>query len=269
MSSSLSGLPPLPKSLSGILNLEDSPTSIPHGSMIPPFLSTSSQSAFRSVSRPAQSSPVSSSMLYTNTGSSASRPRSRDSFPTQTDDQRSGRRASSATVQEAQARPSGSMRSSSVSSMYMNTQEVRSTYSPSGGRKMTNLDTQLAFLRQEMVSLRQMDMDLLCKFWSLNESLQEYKAHQSRHSSLSPHDWLEHDDVDGDSDGSDEYYNEQYASPEDNYNQPYRNGGEQPRQSQPQPNYRNGHGTSGARLKPVQEQGFATGSNSSLEFGEI
>ena len=45
--------------------------------------------------------------------------------------------------------------------------------------------------RQEMVSLRQLDMDLLCKFWALNEKLQEYKAQQSRNSSLSPHDWLE------------------------------------------------------------------------------
>lgn len=262
MSSSLSGLPPLPKSLSGILNLEDSPTSIPHGS-IPPFLAISSQSAFRSVSRPGQSSPLSSS-LYANT--SGGRPRSRDSFTSQTDaDQRSGRRASSATTQEA--RPTASMRSSSVSSMYMNTQEVRSTYSPSGQRKMTNLDSQLAFLRQEMVSLRQMDMDLLCKFWSLNESLQEYKAQQSRHSSLSPHDWLEQEDQDGDSDGSEEYYSEHYASPEDSYIQPYRNGQDQPRQ--PQPAYRNGHGTSGARLKPVQEQSFGTGSNSSLEFGDI
>ena len=263
MSSSLSGLPPLPKSLSGILNLEDSPTSLSHGS-IPPFLAGSSQSAFRSVSRPAQSSPVSTS-LYANTVSSG-RPRSRDSFPSQPDtEQRSGRRASSSTIQEP--RPAGSLRSSSVSSMYMNTQEVRSTYSPSGQRKMTNLDTQLAFLRQEMVSLRQMDMDLLCKFWALNESLQEYKAQQSRHSSLSPHDWLEQEDQDGDSDGSEEYYSEHYASPEDSYIQPYRNGQEPARQ--PQPAYMNGHGTSGARLKPVQEQSFGTGSNSSLEFGDI
>jgi len=119
-----------------------------------------------------------------------------------------------------------------------------------------------------MVSLRQMDMDLLCKFWSLNESIQEYKAQQSRHSSLSPHDWLEQDeDQEVDSDGSEEYYSEHYASTEDSYVQPYRNGQEQSRQ--PQTGYRNGHGTSAARLKPVQEHTFGTGSNSSLEFGEI
>ena len=63
--------------------------------------------------------------------------------------------------------------------MYVNTAEVRAnSYSPSGGRKWTQLDSQLAFLRQEMVSLRQMDMELLCKFWALNEKMQEYKAYK-------------------------------------------------------------------------------------------
>ena len=67
----------------------------------------------------------------------------------------------------------------------VNTLEARtSSYSPSRGHKWTNLDLQL--LRQEMVSLRQMDMDLLCMFWSLNEKMQEYKAQTSRNSSLSP-----------------------------------------------------------------------------------
>ena len=90
--------------------------------------------------------------------------------------------------------------------------------------------------------------------------MQEYRAAQSRHSSLSPHDWL--DQEEGDSDVSEEYYSEQYASPEETYTQPYRNG-------QAAASYRNGHGTSSARLKPVQEQNFGTGSNSSLEFGDI
>jgi len=97
-----------------------------------------------------------------------------------------------------------------------------------------------------MVGLRQLDMDLLCKFWALNEKMQEYKAQQSRNSSLSPHDWLEQDenDEDVDSDVSDDYYND----PEDDYIQPYRNGQEQ---------YRNGHGN------------YRNGSNSSSEYGNI
>ena len=77
-------------------------------------------------------------------------------------------------------------------------------------------------------------------------SVQEYKAQQSRNSSLSPHDWLEQDenDEDVDSDVSDDYYND----PEDDYIQPYRNGQEQ---------YRNGHGN------------YRNGSNSSSEYGNI
>ena len=117
-----------------------------------------------------------------------------------------------------------------------------------------------------MVSLRQLDMDLLCKFWALNEKMQEYKAQQSRNSSLSPHDWLEQDEQDGDSDVSEEYYND----PEDTYIQPYHNGQES-RQSGGSGGtpYRNGHGNSGSRLKPVHERGYGNGSNSSLEYGDI
>ena len=72
---------------------------------------------------------------------------------------------------------SSSRKSPSVGSMYMNTSEARaSSHSPSGGRKWTNLDSQLSFLRQEMVGLRQLDMDLLCKFWALNEKMQDRVA---------------------------------------------------------------------------------------------
>ncbi|AWP20347.1 putative protein FAM89A-like [Scophthalmus maximus] len=39
-----------------------------------------------------------------------------------------------------------------------------------------NLDAALALLRKEMVGLRQQDMSLLCQLWSLHESIQEYKG---------------------------------------------------------------------------------------------
>ncbi|KAK4295089.1 hypothetical protein Pmani_032322 [Petrolisthes manimaculis] len=42
-------------------------------------------------------------------------------------------------------------------------------------RRPSNLDSQLAILRREMVGLRQLDMSLLCQLWSLNESIQEVK----------------------------------------------------------------------------------------------
>jgi len=38
-----------------------------------------------------------------------------------------------------------------------------------------SLDFKLATLRNEMVTLRQLDMKLLCQLWALNESLQDYK----------------------------------------------------------------------------------------------
>ena len=102
------------------------------------------------------------------------------------------------------------------------------------------------------MSLRQIDMNLLCQLWSLNESiqvmfrycsrtlfgilghftpfftsipriltfpkLQEFKAQQSRHSSLSPHGWLDpEEEQELDSEGSDEeeFYNQQYGHPLD------------------------------------------------------
>jgi len=239
MNSALSGLPPLPKSLSGLLNPEDD--SLPSFSQ--GLGHAQASSAFRPV-------PVGGSHgaggqgLYAN-----ARPRSRE-------------RSASSGVSGSPATTSHSRRSPSVgSSVYMNTSEARtSSYSPSGGRKWTNLDSQLSFLRQEMVSLRQMDMDLLCTFWSLNEKMQEYKAQQSRNSSLSPHDWLEQDEGEEGESDEEEFYN----NPEEVYIQPYRNGGGQ-EQGTP---YRNGHGSS-SRLKPVAERGYGNGSNSSLEYGDI
>ena len=165
--------------------------------------------------------------------------------------------------ERSQSRKSPSV--SSSNNIYVNTAEVRATsYSPSGGRKWTQLDSKLAFLRQEMVTLRQMDMDLLCKFWALNEKIQEYKA-QSRNSSLSPHDWLEQDEhEDGESD--DEYYPEDQEDPL--YIQPYGRNGQTGPSASSTP-YRNGHGNSASRLKPLHERSRDFGSNSSLEFGDI
>jgi len=124
--------------------------------------------------------------------------------------------------------------------------------SPQGPKKSSNLDTQLAYLRKEIVGLRQIDMNLLCQLWALNESIQEFKVtaeeRQSRHSSMSPHSWMEQE---GDTDGeSDEYYSG-VDYQEETYTQPYRNGLTQ------------------HRLKPVPEHQFPTGSSSSVEYGDI
>ncbi|XP_044748237.1 leucine repeat adapter protein 25-like isoform X2 [Coccinella septempunctata] len=42
-------------------------------------------------------------------------------------------------------------------------------------RKSTNLDAQLAILKREMYSLRQLDLSLLSQLWSLNESIQDFR----------------------------------------------------------------------------------------------
>jgi len=156
--------------------------------------------------------------------------------------------------------------------------ETARNQSPHGGRKATNLDTQLAFLRKEMVSLRQIDMTLLCQLWALNETIQEFKTQQSRHSSLSPHGWLDHEEEqEQDSEGSDDddYYSPQYGAGdtgsdqygEENYSQPYRSAQDDAILTP----YRNGHGSSNSRLRPVpeHERQYRTGSNSSVEYGDI
>lgn len=62
----------------------------------------------------------------------------------------------------------------------------KDTHNTWSGRS-SRLDAQLAVLRKEMVGLRQLDMSLLCQLWSLNESIQEYKqALQDRSPSWDP-----------------------------------------------------------------------------------
>ncbi|KAL7030506.1 hypothetical protein ACKWTF_006688 [Chironomus riparius] len=53
----------------------------------------------------------------------------------------------------------------------------------------STLDTQLAILRREMYSLRQMDLSLLSQLWALNESIQEFRTimqDQENYSQQSP-----------------------------------------------------------------------------------
>ncbi|XP_013386858.1 leucine repeat adapter protein 25 [Lingula anatina] len=42
-------------------------------------------------------------------------------------------------------------------------------------RSRLSLDAAITQLRKEMVTLRQLDMSLLCQLWALNESIQDYK----------------------------------------------------------------------------------------------
>ncbi|XP_022918944.1 uncharacterized protein [Onthophagus taurus] len=44
-----------------------------------------------------------------------------------------------------------------------------------GNQQQSSLDAQLAILRREMYSLRQLDLSLLSQLWSLNESIQDFR----------------------------------------------------------------------------------------------
>nr|CAH7713958.1 unnamed protein product [Callosobruchus chinensis] len=69
--------------------------------------------------------------------------------------------------------PTTPLRSSSVSPYA----KANGVAVESGGRKsaQATLDAKLAILRQEMYSLRQLDLSLLSQLWSLNESIQDFR----------------------------------------------------------------------------------------------
>lgn len=66
---------------------------------------------------------------------------------------------------------------------------------PPPPRKQTKLDVQLARLRKEMYSLREMDLSLLSQLWSLNEAIQEFRAMQELMSPHSPSSDAEDDTI--------------------------------------------------------------------------
>jgi hypothetical protein len=239
--SSLSGLPPLPKSLSGILNLSNSESNTRESS--PAHTLRSSPYRTTRTSLPAVPSAVHSFNQGHGIGEGAGGSAG------------SGASSGVGGLTGGRHSYSGLTGASGAAHNGVNSATAKAQVN----RKFSSLDSQLTYLRKEMVSLRQVDMNLLCQLWSLNESLQELKLNQSsRNSSLSPHDWL---DQDQDSDVSDEYYSgADYATPEDSYSQPYSNGTEA---------YRNGHGVQDPRLKPISERRYRNGSNSSVEYGDI
>jgi len=276
MSSNLAGLPPLPKSLSGLLNLpnsqansrESSPANTQNSSPYRASRSSVSTGVFDSNGRHQSSIGASGSgSSYHAGGSVATGFSGVGAFSSYSPH---GSSATYANVGRPEYSSSRLLNERSASQNGLNSSQngfnQEGAISPASvkaqvNRKFSSLDSQLSFLRKEMVSLRQIDMNLLCQLWSLNESLQELKLTQSRNSSLSPHDWL---DQDGESDVSDDYYSGvDYASPEDSYSQPYNaNGNER---------FRNGHGLTDPRLnlKPISENRYRNGSNSSVEFGDI
>lgn len=151
--SSLQGLPPLPKSLSGANLLEESPTSttttapltVPAPGAPPPPPSPSPDVVLNR-----SSSGGSSHQLRISTASNNSN-------------------------------------GVSTGQGNANTTELKKSPAPPvPPRKMTTLDTQLAILRKEMYGLRELDLSLLSQLWSLNESIQEFRQLQEALSPPSP-----------------------------------------------------------------------------------
>ncbi|XP_014261879.1 leucine repeat adapter protein 25-like [Cimex lectularius] len=66
---------------------------------------------------------------------------------------------------------------------------------PPPPRKQTKLDVQLARLRKEMYSLRELDLSLLSQLWSLNEAIQEFRTMQEMLSPNSPSSDVEDDAI--------------------------------------------------------------------------
>ncbi|MED6232076.1 hypothetical protein ATANTOWER_020427 [Ataeniobius toweri] len=68
--------------------------------------------------------------------------------------------------------------------MHIKRSRIQAEISCRGGReaaaaKPGGLDAALALLRKEMVSLRQLNMSLLCQLWSLHEAIQQCKGEAS------------------------------------------------------------------------------------------
>jgi len=259
MMSSIAGLPPLPKSLSGLLNLPESNSR----ESSPANTAQSNGSPYRQNRYSSQRPSVTSSSgipvptprsnntnqmempIYSN-----HLPVSANNHLPMSANQAVGNLAAS--INNLDLTNGDSFRRSSVNDMisrnhiYSNADiennARRSSVASSSSenlsniqsrRKFSGLDSQLSYLRKEMVSLRQIDMNLLCQLWSLNESIQEVKVAGSRNSSLSPHDWLDNGD-DSDASGSEDYYSQgtDYASPVNSYNNSFSNHSD---------SYRNGH----------------------------
>ncbi|XP_071518873.1 uncharacterized protein [Panulirus ornatus] len=195
----IQGLPPLPKSLSGLINFAGrrdgssggnvgnvsgigglerySPPVKPNTERYSPPVRADSRTESRMDSRPESARSHYSGVGY---GASAfepyyangsiqgfsprSSPRSHSSSPRNQSGGSSGNKGHS---------PRGSP--PVPGSITGNNPRLSPAHGPTRQRRSSTLDSQLAVLRKEMVGLRQLDMSLLCQLWSLNESIQEFK----------------------------------------------------------------------------------------------
>ncbi|ROT74771.1 Protein FAM89A [Penaeus vannamei] len=188
---SIQGLPPLPKSLSGLINFagrRDGGAGMMNnkdggggggmgmspgggGDRYSPPARADSRTESRMDSRPESARSHYSGVGY---GASAFEPYYANGTAAQHGDGRGFSPRSS--PRSHSSSPRNQHHSGGSSSGGSRTQ----THSPRGSPPVPGsitgvMNPRLAVLRKEMVGLRQLDMSLLCQLWSLNESIQEFK----------------------------------------------------------------------------------------------
>ncbi|KAK6640243.1 hypothetical protein RUM44_011929 [Polyplax serrata] len=195
---SLEGLPPLPKSLSG-LNLVDynafQPSTSPYSGISDQNMSGRSRTSpllrdgtpsktFKPVTDTpplsTRGSPVINSSRNTPHSSSSRGSPARGSTPPV-----AGLRGATPPVSGLRSThpPTSPPRLSLMNAV--NGMELKNSLHPRTGR-LFNLDTQLAVLRKEMFSLRQIDLSLLNQLWSLNEAIQDFRRVQEENTAEFP-----------------------------------------------------------------------------------
>ncbi|XP_017060601.2 signal element on autosome protein 2 [Drosophila ficusphila] len=164
----LTGLPPLPKSLSAA---SSAPVAIgPHPRTASPASSVSALTA-----------AAGELYLGPSTSSSAAAARNR-SYNGHGHGQRHG--SLSSTQESLSDRESVHSRASSTHSAGAGHTPTNS--SSSTGASSSTIDNQLAILRREMYGLRQLDLSLLSQLWALNESIQGFRVFLQEQDAMSP-----------------------------------------------------------------------------------
>lgn len=208
--SAMQGLPPLPKSLSGLMSFTSRRDATPHrmpthdgvilspgsgvgggshgsassGERYSPPVRADSRTESRMDSRPESARSSYSAVGYgasafepyyangtTQGFSPRSSPRSHTSSPRGYSGGGSGG-GSGGSKSQSPGRGSSPPVPGSITGV---NHRMSPAHAPNRQRRSSSLDSQLATLRKEMVGLRQLDMSLLCQLWSLNESIQEFK----------------------------------------------------------------------------------------------
>ncbi|XP_065205929.1 uncharacterized protein DDB_G0271670-like [Planococcus citri] len=169
-SSSLSGLPPLPKSLSDASLLwESADKKLSSYSINLSSSSSNASSCSRSSGSSHHSKVPASPSSKTSTSSSTGTATGQTQTTANASDDHSMTTTTTSSAQSGDAVPRDDQKQSPP---------------PPPPRKPTSLDMKLAILRKEMHDLRQMDLSLLSQLWSLNEAIHEFRQMQE---SLSPH----------------------------------------------------------------------------------